>query len=181
MSLAIVFAAVTVAVPLECGLHPKARELARLIIVDPEQKRPALRCDGLLAMVAQEKAREMAERKHVSHLGEGGPNARVANAGYPLDRRYDVGLGNQIEAVAGGYSEAAEMWEAFKASSGHRTHLLGEQPVYREQDEISVGYYFDWEAPHIDYWVVYVARKDDHAPEPIVLISKPGGFTVELE
>ncbi|MBY5920311.1 CAP domain-containing protein [Ferrimonas balearica] len=181
MSLALIFAATTLAVPLECGLHPKARELARLIIEDPEQKRRSLKCDGILAVVAQEKAREMAERGHVSHFGGGGANARVANAGYPLDRRYEVGLGNQIEAVAGGFGEAYDMWEAFKGSVGHRTHLLGEHPLYHEQDEISVGYYYDWNTPYVDYWVVYVARKDDSSPEPIVLIRKSGSFSVELE
>jgi len=181
MSIAIVFVAVTMTVPLECGLHPKARELARLIIQDPDQKRASLKCDGLLAVVAHQKAREMAERRHVSHLGASGANARVVNAGYPLDRRYEVGLGNQIEAVAGGFAEPSEMWEAFKASVGHRIHLLGEHPLYNEQDEISVGYYYDWNTPHIDYWVVYVARKDDSSPDPLVLIRKPGSFTVEFD
>ncbi|MBY5991701.1 CAP domain-containing protein [Ferrimonas balearica] len=169
------------AVPVECGFHPKARALARLIIEDPDQQRLSLKCDGLLAWVAQQKAREMAERRHVSHMGEGGANARVVNAGYPLDKRYGIGMANQIEAVAGGIGDPEAMWEAFKDSFGHRRHLLGEHPLYQEQDEIAVGYYYDWDTPNVDHWVVYVARKDSGGETPLVLVSKPKSLSVELE
>ncbi|SHG83421.1 CAP domain-containing protein [Ferrimonas marina] len=159
-------------VPLECGLHPKARELAVAIIQDSQQQRLRLRCDGMLAVVAQRKAREMAQRGSVSHIGGGGANSRVVAAGYPLDKRYGIGIANQIEAVAGGIADVDEIWDAFKDSPGHRAHLLGEHPVYLQQDEIAVGYHHDWETPHVDYWVVYVARREDGNQQPVVLISK---------
>ncbi|WP_345337600.1 CAP domain-containing protein [Ferrimonas pelagia] len=160
------------AIPLECGLHAKARELAALIIRDPEQLHVRLRCDGVLAKVAQEKAQAMAERGHVSHIGGGGANSRVLSAGYPLDKRYGSGMANQVEAVAGGFNSAQRVWNALKDSPRHRAHLLGEKPLYRMQDEIGVGYVYDVETPHDSYWVVYIARKEDGSDEPLVLISK---------
>ncbi|WP_298440296.1 CAP domain-containing protein [uncultured Ferrimonas sp.] len=160
-------------VPAECGFTKEARQLAALIILDDKQQRPQLRCDAKLTQLAAKKAKEMALSGHVNHWGGGGANSRVIEMGYPLDRRYGIGISNQIEAVAGGYDDAATMWQEFKASEGHRRHLLGEHPSYREQDEIGVGYYYRWESPHITYWAVYVARKEDGSDDQVVLLEKP--------
>ncbi|NVK21345.1 MAG: CAP domain-containing protein [Kangiellaceae bacterium] len=145
----------------KCGLHPKAIELAKLIINDEEQKRVKLTCNPLLAEIAADKAKEMADLGVVDHFGSKiSANARLREAGYPLRLVDDLGLKNQSEAVQGGFEYADDAWFEFKTSYGHRIHLLGEHSFFLEQDEIGVGYYRKWESPHVDYWAVYVAKKE---------------------
>ena len=71
---------------------------------------------------------------------------------------YGSAFSNQVEAIAGGYETAEDVWLAFKKSEGHRTHLLGEHPFYLEQDEIGVGFYKEWYSPHVEYWVDYLTK-----------------------
>ena len=143
-----------------CGEDPYAQRLAELIINDPEQQRPRLRCNDTLVQVATRKAQEMAEMGLVSHLGESDPNTRLRSAGYALPTYYPLIGANQVEAVAGGYATPEAAWQAFKGSQEHRSHVLGEHPFYREQDEIGVGFYRKWSSPHVDYWAIYLARRE---------------------
>lgn len=144
----------------DCGLHPKARELAQLIINDAQQKRRVLTCNPILAKVAAQKAQEMADKGRVSHYaGNVGANQRLVEAGYPLPAHYPTLYHNQVEAVAGGYSTATEVWHGLKDSEAHRAHMLGEHSFYLEQDEIGVAFYRKWHSPHVEYWVVYIATQ----------------------
>ncbi len=143
-----------------CGLHQKARQLAKLIISDPEQKRIKLVCNSLLAKVAEEKAKEMASLKRVSHVGRSYANRRLLKAGYPLSEIYPRLFENNVEAIAGGIKNPEEMWQEFKDSDAHRTHLLAEHEFYQLQDKIGVGFYSDSKTPHVEYWVVYIAHQN---------------------
>ena len=145
----------------DCGQTAEARALAGMIIADAGQQRDVLRCNALLAEIAEAKAREMAELGQVAHLGRSAANARLARAGYPLADIYPRLLENNVEAIAGGIAEAGAVWSAFKASGAHRSHLLAEHEFYRLQDEIGVGYFRDPASPHVDYWVVYIAHRSD--------------------
>lgn len=151
----------------DCGIHSKARELAQLIIHDANQKRIRLKCNPILARVAAEKAQEMAEKGMVSHYaGYVGANRRLVEAGYSLPAHYPTLYHNQVEAVAGGYTSAIEVWDELKGSSAHRAHMLGEHSFYLEQDEIGVAFYRKWDSPHVEYWVVYIATQSDKSKTP---------------
>lgn len=141
-------------------MNTEAQQLAAYIITDQNQTRSRLRCNPILSAVAADKAREMAEKRLVSHFGKGGPNRRLRSAGYVLPRDYPRSFANQVESVAGGVENPEKVWSAFKKSTGHRTHLLGQHPFYNQQDEIGVGFYYDEDSPHQYYWVVYIAAQD---------------------
>lgn len=144
----------------DCGNSPEARELARLIMQDTSQQRLRLVCNPLLAKVAEIKAREMSEKGMVTHFASNvGANTRLRQAGYELPDSYPSLYENQVEAVAGGFTTAKDVWDEFKVSPVHRTHLLGELPFFRAQDEIGVAYIHSWESPHVEYWAVYIARQ----------------------
>jgi uncharacterized protein YkwD len=101
----------------------------------------------------------MAEFGLVMHNLGGSPNSRLREVGYKLPKHYGTRFNsNQVEAIAGGHSSAAAVWDAFKRSESHRTHLLGEHEFYVEQDEIGVAFIKKWESPHVEYWVVYLTK-----------------------
>jgi hypothetical protein len=143
----------------KCGNNKEARALVKLIKSDNEQKRISIRCNRLLTVAAEAKAKKMSELGLVVHNLEGGPNSRLRNVGYKLPNYYGYDFNsNQVEAIAGGYSDAEDVWDAFKRSELHRTHLLGDIDFYKEQDEIGVAFIKKWESPHVEYWVVYLTK-----------------------
>jgi uncharacterized protein YkwD len=144
--------------PNACGLNDKSRALAKLIINDPKQNRVKLQCNYLLSKIADEKAKEMSIKGRVRHNAS---NMRLVNAGYPLSKIYPRYLQNNVEAIAGGISKPEKMWQDFKDSADHRMHLLAEHEFYMLQNEIGVGYFKNLKSPHVDYWVVYVAHKQE--------------------
>lgn len=144
----------------DCGHNETAQQLALLIMQDPQQQRPQLSCHPLLAQAAADKVKVMAQKGMVNHyVGGLGANQRLRMLGYDLPPFYSGAIGNQVEAVAGGYSTAEEVWQAFKASTTHRSHLLGELPFYQQQLHIGVGFHYKWSSPHVEYWTVYIARE----------------------
>ncbi len=143
----------------DCGNNKEAQLLVKLISTDREQKRKNIRCNILLTRAAEAKAKKMAEFGLVVHNLGGSPNMRLEEIGYKLPKHYGVVFdSNQVEAIAGGYSDAREVWDGFKRSKGHRTHLLGEHEFYVEQDEIGVAFVKKLGTPHIEYWVVYLTK-----------------------
>lgn len=142
-----------------CGTNAKAQQLFTLIVNDKDQNRTRIRCNPLLTKLAMDKAKKMQEFGLVQHNLGGSPNAHLSNGGYQLPDYYGVQFhANQVEAVAGGYETAEQVWEAFKNSTAHRSHLLGEHEFYLEQDEIGVGFIREWHSPHVEYWVVYLTK-----------------------
>lgn len=145
-----------------CGNNEQAIRLAKLIGSDPDQQRKHLRCNKLLTKVAAAKVKRMAEYGLVIHNLGGSPNSALEEAGYRLPEYYGRGIGsNQVEAIAGGYEDADEVWYAIKKSIGHRTHLLGENKFYLEQDELGVAFFKDKKTPHVEYWAVYLTASYD--------------------
>lgn len=141
-----------------CGNNAKARQLVKLIMEDPDQLRLNISCNVLLVKAATEKAKLMAERGLVQHNLGGSPNGRLRDVGYKLPPYYGSAFSNQVEAIAGGYSTAEEVWRGFKNSSVHADHLLGKLDFYQEQDEIGIAFLYDWNTPHVEYWVVYLSK-----------------------
>lgn len=152
----------------DCGNNEQAIALVKLIQNDQRQKRSEIRCNKILSDVALAKAMKMADFGLVMHNLGGSPNSNLSKANYKLPDYYGTDFNsNQVEAIAGGYSEALEVWNAFKRSDAHRTHLLGDHEFYLEQDEIGVAFFADNESRHIEYWVVYLTKgfKEDQVKE----------------
>ncbi len=91
--------------------------------------------------------------------------------GYPLPAQYRGGQSNSVESIAGGIESPQAVWQALIASPAHRPHLLGEGPGFAEQDEFGVAYRRNIHAPHVDYWVIVIARQQ--TPEDPSLICTP--------
>lgn len=142
----------------DCGNNEQARLLAEMIINDDYQQRTDIRCNKLLTKVATEKAKLMVKRGLVMHNLDGSPNQNLRDVNYQLPDYYGGAMSNQVEAIAGGYSDAEDVWDGFKNSFGHRQHLLGEIDFYREQDELGVAFVKKWESPHVEYWAVYLTK-----------------------
>ena len=141
-----------------CGESEQAQQLVQLIKNDPEQQRDTLRCNPILVEAAKQKVMRMLEWGMVRHNLGGSPNSHLRDLGYKLPRYYGGAFSNQVEALAGGFKDAEQVWKAFKSSEEHRQHLLGEVDFYREQDEIGVAFVKEWDSPHVEYWVVYITK-----------------------
>ncbi len=168
-----------------CGNNKQARLLAQLIIQDKQQKRTNLRCNKLLTDIAVAKASKMLEFGLVAHNLGGSPNDRLREAGYQLPNYYGSEFNsNQVEAIAGGYESAEEVWRGFKSSTPHRTHLLAEHEFYQEQDEIGVALIKEWHSPHVEYWVVYLTKglQENQTSEPLFNdIPNKGLFIIQTK
>jgi uncharacterized protein YkwD len=143
----------------DCGNNEQARALAKLIKTDKNQKRNNIRCNIILTKAAVDKAKKMSEFGLVLHNLGGSPNSRLRAANYELPDYYGTDFNsNQVEAISGGYSDADEVWDAFKRSDSHRIHLLGEHEFYVEQDEIGIAFIKNLSSPHVEYWAVYLTK-----------------------
>jgi uncharacterized protein YkwD len=147
--------------PSGCDLNPQEQKIAQFMIDHPQQERPSLTCHPILAQVARERARDMAERHYFSHVNPDGygPNYLVEQAGYDLPDYYNSALdANNIESIAGGYPTAEAAWQGWMDSDPHRTHLLGLLPFFAEQIDYGIGYIYDPASDYRHYWVVITAR-----------------------
>lgn len=144
-----------------CQPNPQEQQIAYLLINDPEQNHPSLTCNPILEQVAGERAQDMINRDYFSHVNPDGygPNYLVELAGYVLPDWYSgEPEANNIESIAGGYSNASSAWAAWMASAGHRSHLLGETEFYRNQTEYGIGYAYSSNSDYGHYWVVIIAQ-----------------------
>lgn len=166
--------------PRTCGNTEQAQVLSLLIANDKGQKRKILQCNPALVALAEKKAKDMAERGLVSHFLGGSPNTRIRDAGLTLPEYYGDAMSNQVEALAGGYITADDVWYALKTSTSHRQHLLGELPFYEEQDQIGIGFHRDYATPHVEYWAVYLTKLADSSesdnPSSTLLLKRRKKF-----
>ena len=168
-----------------CGNSPQAQELAQLIVEDTNQHRSVLKCNPTLVAIAEAKVKDMAERGLVSHFLGGSPNSRLREAGLTLPSYYGDAMSNQVEALAGGYASAKNVWFALKGSHSHRQHLLAEIPFYKEQDQLGLAFYKDLSTPHVEYWAIYITKLDrnhhstfDQIPDKgLGIMTKQGEIT----
>ncbi len=142
----------------DCGLDEKSLKLAKLIIENSNQRRVTLKCNKLLAVAAQDKAKLMAKANKVSHIiNHVTPNEFLTSYHVNLPNDYNI-LGNQVEAIQGGMETSHEAFDFFMTSHSHKEHILGEKSFYRQQNQIGVGYFHDEQSRYEDYWVVYVTK-----------------------
>lgn len=130
-----------VTVPGECGMGPVASQIAKLFLEDPGQQRKNIVCDIKLVQAAQHKAEDMNARHYFNHTDLDGhtPNYWARAYGCTLPSNYQV-EGNQIESISLNYPTAKLAWDGWLGSPGHRTHVLGTIPFFREQVHYGVGY-----------------------------------------
>lgn len=141
------------------GLQEQA--IAEYMITHPDQQRPILNCDPMLAQVAQLRAQDMADRDYFSHTNPDGygPNYLVQQAGYLLPAFYNQALdANNIETIQAGSSTASEAWARLMNSDAHKTHLLGLISFYAEQVDFGIGYAYNPDSYYHHYWVIITAR-----------------------
>lgn len=106
---------------------------------DLEQQRPVMTLDKRLVNAANHKAKLLAETGIWAHcIDEYCPNQMIREFGC------NTGLldkANNVESIVIGEQNPANTIERLKNSQGHRNHILGLEDIYRNQDEIGVGYY----------------------------------------
>jgi hypothetical protein len=143
-----------------CAFSEPERRLAALL-TGQQQRRPVLRCRSKLQQFAHQRAMDMARRGYLAHLtpDHEGPNQLLRASGYALPQIYRGGLSNNVESIVGGIESPEAVWRELTASISHRSHLLGAHPAYLEQDEFGLAYVRDLYAPHVNYWVVIIARQ----------------------
>ena len=144
-----------------CDPNPQEQAIADYMRDDPDQQRPFLNCDPILAQVARERAFDMGTRAYFSHTNPDGygPNYLVQQAGYALPSWYGQEPdANNIESIAAGYATASAAWTGWMNSEGHRTHILGLIPFWAEQTDYGIGYAYVPGSPYGHYWVVITAR-----------------------
>lgn len=142
--------------PVVCGLNEYEQAVADWMVAHEGQQRKNPVCDPILAQVARARARDMALRDYFAHTSpEGdGPNLLARQAGYPLPDWYGDDQGsNNIESIGAGYATPDDEWTAWLNSSKHRTHVLGTQQFYADQDAYGVGYYYSPDSFYKHYWV----------------------------
>ncbi len=154
--------------------HPSAMEqaLAHLLVTDPQQQRPTLRCNARLEHAAQAHAADMAARGYVSYVTpEGvGMNDLVRQAGYGLPAAYSAAAGaNQVASIAVGHETAQAAWtNLIDPSHGEqpRTHLLGLDSFFVRQVDYGIGHAYDLGSLHGHYWVIIIAEPAPGAASP---------------
>ncbi|MBI2380898.1 MAG: hypothetical protein HYV16_09105 [Gammaproteobacteria bacterium] len=164
-----------------CKPNAKEAALAGLLLKSPLQKRPALRCNGVLETFARQRALDMSQRGYVSHRTPEGLYVNdLLREHYPLPRFY-LKRGNQVEAIAAGLTDPDAVWQAWLEShDAHREHVLGDEASYREQDEYGIGYVYNPEGSHGDYWVLILARRAQ-PDDPHLLCPPPPGACIRLD
>lgn len=146
-----------------CLLNAQEQQIAEYMRTHPEQQRASLTCDPILAQVARARAQDMADRAYFGHTNPDGfgPNYLVRQAGYPLPGWYgNAPDSNNIESIAAGKATAADTWNQWMGSAGHRTHLLGQHPFWAEQIEYGIGYVAKPGSPYTHYWVAITAKRE---------------------
>jgi Cysteine-rich secretory protein family len=144
-----------------CLLNEQEQQIATFLLSHPEQQRPTLACDPLLAAVARSRAADLGQRAYFSHVNPDGhgPNYLVMQAGYSLPTDYNhEATGNNIESIGAGANSATGMWEAWMVSPKHLTHILGTNDFFVQQHEYGIGYAQVQGSPYQYYWVVIIAK-----------------------
>jgi len=130
-------------------LNETEAEVYRLLARHAGQLRASVLLEPRLCAIARDHCQDMVDRGYFGHTNpEGyGPNVRLYLTGYPLPNWYIPSLdANYIESLYKGWGaddSAARAVSGWVGSSAHRVHVLGEDPFYRVQVLVGVGYVQD--------------------------------------
>ena len=111
---------------------------------------------------AQVHADDMAQNNYFAHqspITNAWPNKLARDAGYPLPGAW-ADDANYIESIGAGHRGAAELLKEFIQDigipdAGHRVHLMGIGDFHSDNNEIGVGYAFNFVSQYRDYWAVH--------------------------
>lgn len=161
--------------------NAQEQAVANLLVNAFGQQRQGMKADATLSKVARERAADMANRGYVGHVNPNGEAANwlVEKAGYQLPDSYPSSKSaNSIESFAAGRDSAQKVWDDWKNSSSHRTHLLGTNSMFEEQTSYGIGYYFNPGSTYQHYWVIITAPPGDNV---LLTFSVPSaGASVSL-
>ncbi|MEM7125656.1 MAG: CAP domain-containing protein [Chloroflexota bacterium] len=151
--------------PTICPPNVHEAALAELFVNSPEQQRPTLNYNPILAQVAREHAADMIARNYVSSVSPDGigSNQRVRQSGYALPDFYDPSPGaNNVETIYSGYMTAEALWEV--AVNSQSIHVLGTNEFYQSQSEYGIGYAYRPGSTYQRYWVIITAEPAEAEP-----------------
>ena len=150
---------------------PNSQEeaIANFLKSDPNQRRPELVFDPILAEVARARAADMAARGYWSHVTPDGvaANYLISHAGYSLPQYWSTlagsGSQNYVESIGEGWATPQDVWNAWMNSPDHKTHLLGldDQHFYMTETRYGIGYVNAPGSQDGTYWVVITAPPAD--------------------
>lgn len=128
-------------------LNPVEIKFIDFISTHPDQGRTNILINLTLCAVARDYVERMAREGFEGHTDPQGfgPNHRVRASGYPLPDYYSKEDGaNNVESLMwGGGADPAGSWAAWLTSIPHKTHLLGLNSFYSQQNCIGMGFYQD--------------------------------------
>lgn len=124
--------------------------------------RAPLAINAQLFASAQVHADDMAQNNYFAHqspITNAWPNKLARDAGYPLPGAW-ANDANYIESIGAGHRGAAELLKEFIQDigipdAGHRVHLMGIGDFHSNNNEIGVGYAFNFVSQYRDYWAVH--------------------------
>lgn len=134
---------------------PQARAFYRLLVGDPRQERPQLRCEPALVRAAQRRAASLIASGTWSHCDPAGvcSNQVARNMGCRLPA--DYGDRNNIESLVAGSPNVDVMFNALASSPGHAPHLFG-RGWFRHQTQVGIAYVAQPTSRFGFYWVVMI-------------------------
>lgn len=164
----------------DCAFNQRERALAERLLTLELQRRPRLTCDTDLQAFARMRARDIASRGYFGHVTPEnlGPNDLLRAQGFELPGYYSSGRGNTIEALVGGFEDVEDVLHRLLDSPDHRAHLLGEEDIFAEQDLFGIAYLREWDTPHVDHWVIIIARRARPEDPQFLCEPPPGGCRV---
>ncbi len=134
------------------------------------EKRDDLIWDDILAKVAYEKAKDMAERNYFNHvdLDGYGMNYKINEAGFELaDYLLSSNAANSFESIAAGTNRDSGkimvqelIIDEGVSSLGHRKHLLGMTDFWAKSPYCGIGFYKKEGSKYRYYMCVLIARHE---------------------
>ena len=127
-----------------------------------------LRWNDTLALVAEERAQDMADRNYCAHVDpEGyGVNYKINKAGYKLNKLFlEDKSANFFESIGCGHENGIELIKELiidrnTPDLGHRYHLLGIGDWDKNLYEIGIGFVKAKNAEYISYASIIIAKHD---------------------
>jgi len=131
----------------------------------------ALKWNEILAEVALNKAKDMANRNYFAHVDPDGNgiNILINNAGYHLiDQFIDKKSNNNFESLQAGIDKGKEIIKSLilddgyvnRNDKGHRIHLLGLNEFYKNCYDIGIGITYNENSTYKYYCSVIIAKHD---------------------
>lgn len=146
-------------------LNEQEAIIEQLLLTDPGQEHEHLEHSIALSQAARGRAQDMADRAYFSHTNPDGygPNCIVLQQEFVLPDGYDFSsTANNVETIAGGYSDMPEAWNGLLSSEHHANHLLGHGEFYGEQRYYGIGYVYIPGSQFGHYLVIIISDKKEN-------------------